>query len=70
MIQRFVLFLLFLHVSRAFQLQHTKTAVKIQLVIFTHTHARARAHTHTHIPVSYTHLDVYKRQGHDQAGHN
>ena len=24
----------------------------------THTHT----HTHTHIPVSYTHLDVYKRQ--------
>ena len=24
----------------------------------THTHT----HTHTHTPVSYTHLDVYKRQ--------
>ena len=24
-----------------------------------HTHT----HTHTHTPVSYTHLDVYKRQG-------
>ena len=24
--------------------------------------ARARTHTHTDTPVSYTHLDVYKRQ--------
>ena len=29
---------------------------------------RARTHTHTHKePVSYTHLDVYKRQGYDRT---
>ena len=33
-------------------------------VMYTKMHARARTHTHTHThtPVSYTHLDVYKRQ--------
>ena len=38
--------------------------VKIQRIIKTESlsHARARTHTHTHAPVSYTHLDVYKRQ--------
>ena len=25
-------------------------------------HKRMHTHTHTHTPVSYTHLDVYKRQ--------
>ena len=29
--------------------------------------AREHAHTHTHTPVSYTHLDVYKRQVETQS---
>ena len=28
----------------------------------THVHTHTHTHTHTQIPVSYTHLDVYKRQ--------
>ena len=28
----------------------------------THTDTDTDTHTHTHTPVSYTHLDVYKRQ--------
>ena len=38
---------------------HTQLAV--QFPVFSNTFP-THTHTHTHTPVSYTHLDVYKRQ--------
>ena len=38
--------------------EEATTAVMGPLGIYVNTHT----HTHTHTPVSYTHLDVYKRQ--------
>ena len=50
------------------QLQPTETGLPMELYFFTDTvvwvdYERIQSDVFDHVPVSYTHLDVYKRQG-------
>ena len=64
-----LVFLVILSVIKKFLVKKVVLVGKITSRIITVAHhyikiipISAFAHTHTHTPVSYTHLDVYKRQ--------